>query len=49
MNYTGLLLLLLNLSGAIGAVVQWTELNEAKVRQSLIYNLFKHTRGLYQQ
>lgn len=34
-DYTGpllLLLLLLNLSGAIGAAVQWTELNEAKVR-----------------
>ncbi|XP_070759083.1 matrix metalloproteinase-19 [Enoplosus armatus] len=32
MDYTGLLLLLLllNLSGAICAVVQWTELNEAK-------------------
>lgn len=32
MDYTGLLLLLLlNLSGAICEVVQWTELNEAKV------------------
>lgn len=31
MDYTGLLLLL-SLSGAICAVVQWTELDEAKVR-----------------
>ena len=34
MDHTGLLLLLLllNLRGAICAVVQWTELDEAKVR-----------------
>ena len=32
MDYTGLLLLLLGLSGAICAVVQWRELDEAKVR-----------------
>lgn len=33
MDYTAMLLLLvLNISGAICAVVQWTELNEAKVR-----------------
>lgn len=33
MDHTGpLLLLLVYLSGAIGAAVQWTELNEAKVR-----------------
>ncbi|XP_076605261.1 matrix metalloproteinase-19 [Chaetodon auriga] len=30
MDYTGLLLLLLNLSGALCAAVEWTELNEAK-------------------
>lgn len=41
MDYTVLLLLLLNLSGAICAVVQWKELNEAKVRHSLLCNLFK--------
>ncbi|XP_060926197.1 matrix metalloproteinase-19 [Limanda limanda] len=30
MDYAGLLLLVLNLSGAFSAVVQWTELNEAE-------------------
>lgn len=39
MDYSGLLVLLLalNLSGALCAVVQWAELNEAKVRW--LYNL----------
>lgn len=31
MDYKGLLVLVLGLGGAIGAVVQWTELNEVKV------------------
>lgn len=31
MDYKGLLVLLLSLGGAIGAAVQWTELNEATV------------------
>lgn len=31
MDYKGLLVLVLGLGGAIGAVVQWPELNEAKV------------------
>lgn len=40
MDYTRLLLLLLlSLSGAVCAVVQWTELDEATVR----FLLFKHT------
>lgn len=35
MHYKGLLVLVLSLGGAIGAAVQWTELNEAKVRVKL--------------
>lgn len=31
MDYKGLLVLVLGLGGAIGAAVQWGELNEAKV------------------
>lgn len=31
MDYKGLLVLVLGLGGAIGAAVQWRELNEAKV------------------
>lgn len=34
MDYKGLLVLLLSLGGAVGAAVQWTELNEAKVGQN---------------
>lgn len=35
MDYKGLLVLVLSLGGAIGAAVQWTELDEAKVRVQL--------------
>lgn len=35
MNSKGLLVLVLSLGGAIGAAVQWTELDEAKVRGKL--------------
>lgn len=35
MDYKGLLVLVFGLGAAIGAVVQWTELNEAKVGKKI--------------
>lgn len=34
MDHRGLLVLVLGLGAAIGAVVEWAELNEAKVRSN---------------
>lgn len=51
MDWTGLLVLLLSLSGSMCAVVQWTELDEAKVRSHpsertfTLCNVYNDLRG----
>lgn len=50
MDWTGLLVLLLSLSGSMCAVVQWTELDEAKVRSPsertfTLCNVYNDLRG----